>query len=293
MIALEEGRDGWTRSHVLVLFAVAAVTIVLFVAVEQRASEPMIPLRLFRNPVVLASLLLGLFAGVVTYGAGQFLPLYFQDSLFVSPTESGLRMLPQMIGVTAATFGIGRMIARSGKYKRFPVVGTVVAVVGLLAVSRIDGTTSYWFLVVPMIFMGFGAASVFTTTSIASQNAVDFQDLGVTTATVMFFRSLGGSFGLAAFGTILNSTIRSEIPRRIGVPADEAADLIRAPADIARLPPDQRLAVVESVATGVGRIYLVCGAAMACAVVVALLLPERPLRMRAGLSDAMEGAAAH
>jgi len=288
MIALEEGRHGWTEQHVLVLFAVALVTIVLFVLVELRVSEPMIPMRLLSNPTVLACLLLGLCAGVVTYGAAQFLPLYFQDSLFVSPTQSGLRMLPQMVGVTAATFGIGRLIARSGRYKRFPIIGSVVAVLGLLGVAQITGSTSYWWLLIPMVLMGFGAASVFTTTSIASQNAVEFRDLGVTTATIMFFRSLGGSLGLAAFGTILNSTIRSEIPDRIGIAPDRAADLIRSPAEIQALPSDARIAVVESVALGVSRIYWVCAGAMACAFVVALLLPEKPLRMRAGISDAME-----
>ena len=117
-------------------------------------------------------MLLGMCAGVVTYGAAQFLPLYFQDSLFVSPTESGLRMLPQMIGVTMATFGVGRAIARTGRYKPFPIIGSIASVIGLLGVAQITGDTSYGWLVVPMIFMGFGAASVFTTTSIASQNAV-------------------------------------------------------------------------------------------------------------------------
>ena len=108
-------------------------------------------------------------AGVVTYGAAQFLPLYFQDSLFVSPTESGLRMLPQMIGVTMATFGIGRLIAKTGRYKPFPIIGSIVSVIGLLGVAQITGDTSYLWLVVPMIMMGFGAASVFTTTSIAAR----------------------------------------------------------------------------------------------------------------------------
>jgi len=288
MIGLEEGRSGWTDLHVLVLFVAAGISLVAFVVVEHHAPEPMIPLRLLSNRVVVCCLLLGMCAGVVTYGAAQFLPLYFQDSLFVSPTESGLRMLPQMIGVTAATFGIGRLIARSGKYRRFPIIGSIVSVVGLVSVAQITGSTSYWWLIVPMVCMGFGAASVFTTTSIASQNAVEFRDLGVTTATILFFRSLGGSFGLAAFGTILNSTIRSEIPRRLGVAADDAASLIRSPHEIQALPADSRLAVVDSVAVGVSRIYWVCAGAMCCAFVIALLVPERPLRLRAGISDAME-----
>ena len=104
----------------------------------------------------------------------------------------------------------------------------------------------------------------------------------------MFFRSLGGSFGLAVFGTTLNATIRSEIPARTGVPPDEASSLIRSPEEIAALPADARSAVVDGVALGVSRIYLICAGVMACAVVIAILLPERPLRLRAGLSDAME-----
>ena len=102
--------------------------------------------------------------------------------------------------------------------------------------SHITGTTTYAWLIAPMIAIGFGVAAVFTSTSIATQNAVDFHDLGVATATIMFFRTLGGSIGLAAFGTILNSTVRAEIPQRLGVSADDAASLVREPADIAALP---------------------------------------------------------
>jgi len=288
MIGLEQGQEDWGNPVVLGLFAVAAVTLVVFVAVERRAPEPLIPLRLFSNRVVVCCLLLGLCAGVVTYGAAQFLPLYFQDSLFVSPTESGLRMLPQMIGVTSATFGIGRLIAKTGRYKRFPIIGACVSVFGLLAVSQIIGDHSYWWFVIPLICMGFGAASVFSTTSIASQNAVDMHEMGVTTATIMFFRSLGGSFGLAVFGTTLNATIRREIPARLDVAAEEAANLIRSPREIAALEPAAREAVIDSVALGVSRIYVICASVMVCAIVLAVLLPELPLRMRASLSDAME-----
>jgi MFS family permease len=288
MIALEEGQGDWTRGPVLVLLLVAVASTVAFVAVERRADEPIIPLRLFRDRAVLAATVIGMCAGTIAFGAGQFLPLYFQDSLFVSPTESGLRLLPQMIGVTAGTFGIGRLIARTGRCKPWPVGGTAVAVAGLLVVSQISGSTSYTTLVIPMVAIGFGVASVFTTTSIVAQNAVEFTDLGVVTSTIMFFRSLGGSLGLAVFGTILNSTIRSEIPARLGVDADAASDLIRSPEEIRALPTIQREAVIDGVATGVGRVYLVCAVVMAVGFVVALVIPERPLRTRAGLSDAME-----
>ena len=290
MIGLELGRHGWTDSTVLILFGAAIVTLVMFIAAEQRAQEPMIPLKLFANPIVRGCALLGFCASVSTYGAGTFLSLYFQDSLFVSPTESGLRSLPQMIGVTAATFGIGRLIAVSGKYKRYPIIGSLLSFVGLLSVAQIDGSTKYIMLIVPMVLMGFGTASIFSTTSIASQNAVEFHDLGVTTATVMFFRSLGGSIALAIFGTILNSTIRREIPARTGIAADQASSIIRSPEDIQKLPPVQKQAVVDSIALGVSHIYYLCAAVSLIALVFALTLPEKELRGRAGLSDALENA---
>ncbi len=288
MIGLEEGRHGWTQQHVLVLLVVAVLGLGAFIKVEQRAEEPMIPLRLFSNDIIRTCALLGMFAGVATYGAGGFLSLYFQDSLLVSPTESGLRTLPQMLGVTMATFGVGRVIAKTGKYKIFPIVGTVLSFFGLIGIAQISGSTPYLNLVIPMIFMGFGTAAIFTTTSIASQNAVDFSDLGVATATVLFFRSLGGSFGLAIFGTVLNTTIRNEIPKRITIDPDNASSIIRSPEQISALPLASKQAVIDSLALGVSRIYWICAATMVIAFLLAVILREQPLRLRAGLSDAME-----
>jgi len=288
MIGLEEGRQGWTQQHVLMLLFIALLGLGAFIKVEQRAEEPMIPLRLFSNDVIRTCALLGMFAGVATYGAGGFLSLYFQDSLLVSPTESGLRTLPQMLGVTIATFGVGRVIAKTGKYKVFPIIGTVLSFFGLIGIAQISGSTPYLNLVIPMIFMGFGTAAIFTTTSIASQNAVDFSDLGVATATVLFFRSLGGSFGLAIFGTVLNTTIRSEIPKRITIDPDNASSIIRSPAQISALPLASKQAVIDSLALGVSRIYWICAATMVIAFLLAVILREQPLRLRAGLSDAME-----
>ncbi len=289
MIALEVGgKDGWRDLGVLVMFVGVIAGLVLFILVERRAIEPMIPLHLFGNRIVLMCVIAGTCAGTIAYGAGQFLPLYFQDSLFVSPTESGLRMLPQLIGVTLGTFGIGRLILLTGRYKSFPVVGSTFAAVGSFAISFITGSTTYIWLVAPMIGLGFGMAAVFTTTSIATQNAVEFGDLGVATATIMFFRMLGGAVGLAAFGTILNATIRRELPARLGISADAAVDLIREPSSIAALPAASRDAVAETLATGVGKIYLVSAVVMVVGLIAAILMPEQPLRPRAGLSDALE-----
>ena len=288
MIGLEEGRHGWTQQHVLILLVIALLGLAAFIKVEQRAEEPMIPLRLFSNDVVRTCALLGMCASVVTYGAGGFLTLYFQDSLLVSPTESGLRSLPTMLGVTIATFAIGRIVSKTGRYKIFPIIGSVLCFIGLIGIAQITGTTPYLFLVIPMILLGFGTAAIFSTTSIASQNAVEFSDLGVATATVLFFRSLGGSFGLAIFGTVLNSTIRAEIPKRITIDPDQASSLIRSPEQISALPLASKQAVIDSLALGVSRIHWLCAAAMVIALLFAIILREQPLRLRAGLSDAME-----
>lgn len=290
MIGLEEGRTGWTDQHVLILFALSILGLIAFVFIESKASEPMIPLHLFSNKVVFRSAMIGMCAGTVVYGSGSFLTLFFQDSQFLSPTNSGLRSIPQMIGVTMATFGIGRLISKTGRYKPFPIIGAALSALGLVAMAQIHGGTKYSTLILPMIIMGFGSASIFSSTSVASQNGVEFHDLGVATATVMFFRSLGGSLGLAVFGTILNSTIRSEVPSRTGIPADKVATLIRAPEQIKALPAVQRDAIVDGIALGVSRIYWCCVVIMVIGFLVALVLPEVQLKKRAGLSDALENS---
>jgi MFS family permease len=195
-----------------------------------------------------------------------------------------------MIGVTMATFGIGRLISKTGRYKPFPIIGAALSAGGLVVMAQIDGATKYGALIIPMIVMGFGSASIFSSTSVASQNGVEFHDLGVATATVMFFRSLGGSLGLAIFGTILNSTIRSEVPNRTGIAADKVATLIREPQHIKTLPTVQREAIVDGIALGVSRIYWCCVAVMIVGFLVALVLPEVQLKKRAGLSDALESS---
>ena len=290
MIGLEEGRTGWTDQHVLILFALSVLGLIAFVFIESKATEPMIPLHLFSNKVVFRSAMIGMCAGTVVYGSGSFLTLFFQDSQFLSPTESGLRSIPQMIGVTMATFGIGRLISKTGRYKPFPIIGAALSAGGLVVMAQIDGATKYGALIIPMIVMGFGSASIFSSTSVASQNGVEFHDLGVATATVMFFRSLGGSLGLAIFGTILNSTIRSEVPNRTGIAADKVATLIREPQHIKTLPTVQREAIVDGIALGVSRIYWCCVAVMIVGFLVALVLPEVQLKKRAGLSDALESS---
>lgn len=292
LISLERGRDGWNRPSILGGLALAVVMLVLFTLQERRAEDPMIPLRLFADPVVRGCVVIGLLIGSVTYGANTFLPLYFQDSLFVSPTNSGLRMLPVMVGVVVMSFAAGRLTARTGRYRPYPILGCAAVAVGLYGISRITGTTGYAELVVPLALVGLGSGAVYTTTSIAAQNACALRDLGVTTATVMFARSLGGSLGLAAFSTILTTTVRRDLPAATGLDPDQAVALIRTPKEIAALPLPTRQAVIDVIADGVGNIYLASTAVMVVALGFALVLPGRPLRHLAGITEALTEQAA-
>lgn len=289
MIGLEEGRTTLTNTRSLVLIGVAVVLLTLFVMQERRASEPMIPLRLFRNRVVLTCAMLGACAGAVSYGASNYMSVFFQDALFVSPTEAGLRTMPLMVGVVVSSTTVGRRISAKGYYKRFPVAGAIIATISLFVSSiLIYNRSTYLFFVPVLLLMGLGFGSVYTTTSIATQNACEIRDMGVATATIMFFRSLGGSIMLAISGTVLNKTIRADLPRRTGMPADEGVALITEPDKIAALPTQLRDAVVEAISTGVGRIQLLAALCMLIGIGWALAMPELPLRNTAGLSDALK-----
>ena len=288
MIGLEEAKTTIFNSKSLFLVAVAFLVLLLFIAQERRASEPMIPLSLFRNRVVLACSMLGLCAGAVSFGASNYMSVYFQDALFVSPTEAGLRSMPLMLGIVVSSTATGRLIAAKGYYKRFPMVGSVLAAVALGVLSvLISHRSSYIHFVPWLIVMGLGFGAVYTTTSIATQNACEIRDMGVATATIMFFRSLGGSVMLAVSGTILNKTIRSELPRRVGISAEKGIALIRRPQDIATLPTGVRNAVVDAISMGVGRVQLAAAISMVIAIGWAIFLPELPLRNNAGLTEVL------
>lgn len=292
VVGLERGRSGWLRAPVVVLFVLSALAIAMFVAQERRSSEPLLPLRLFRNRVFAVSSALGFLAGTFAYGAQQFLPLQFQDANFVTPTRAGLYIAPIMIGVMLGSGVGGRLIARTGRYKIFPVVGFGLATLGVAVVSRITPTTSFWVLVLPMLCMGIGMGSTFTTSSIASQNAIDPKDIGVGTAALVAQRSLGGSIGLAIYGTIFTVTVRDHLVATVpagslpqGTPLTR---LLREPAKIRALAPSVRHAVVESISHGTGRVFLIATPVAVVAFVLATRLPELPLRTTAGVLPSIQ-----
>lgn len=288
ILALEHGRNGWTEPSVLALMAAAAMMLLAFLAQESRTPEPIIPLHLFKNRVFVIASSMGFCAGTLAYGAGAFLPLQFQDANFVSPTRAGLYLVPLMIGVMMGSAYGGRRISATGRYKIIPVVGLGLAIIGVTSISQITSTSGFWWLAVPMLFIGVGNGSTFTTTSIAVQNAIDPREIGISTATLMALRTLGGSLGLAIYGTVFATVVKRELSDRVpagSLPTGRtASSLLREPAAIKALAEPVRDGVVQSITAGTGRVFLIAVPVALIAFVLALRLPELPLRQTTGMA---------
>ncbi|HEU0078633.1 MAG TPA: MDR family MFS transporter, partial [Longimicrobiaceae bacterium] len=210
---------GWTSPFILGLTAAAVVALAAFLAVERRATEPVLPLRLFRERAFAVASAVGLIVGFAMFGSLTYLPVFLQVVHGATPTGSGLQMLPMMGGMLVSSIVSGQLISRRGRYRIFPVTGTVVMAVGLLLLSRMNEHTTLTRASVNMLVLGIGLGLVMQVLVIAVQNAVDYRDLGVATSGTTLFRLIGGSLGTAAFGAIFASGLRAHLraalpPRR-------------------------------------------------------------------------------
>lgn len=186
------------------IYAISGLVIVAgFVWWETRATEPILPLRLFRNKVFAVANTLGLITGAVMFGAIIFLPQYLQTVRGVSPTLSGLRLLPLLAGVLIASIGSGRVISRRGRYKKYVVVGTAITAVGIASLTQITVSTNAWLFAAMIFVVGIGLGLFMQTLILAVQNSIDAADMGVGTSAVTFFRTLGGAIGASVLGAIL------------------------------------------------------------------------------------------
>ncbi|HWM11063.1 MAG TPA: MDR family MFS transporter [Solirubrobacteraceae bacterium] len=222
------GREyAWGSTEIAGLAAAAVLLGAAFVARERRAPEPILPLRLLREPVfvvVSAALFLTMLA---FFAVIVFMPIFLQVVEGASATESGLLLLPMLLGATVSTALAGRAIARSGRYKAFPVAGLALMTAGLLGLSQIGTGTSTATVGLLLALFGVGFGLVTQVLTVAVQNAVDRRDLGVATASANLFRSLGGSVGVALFGTVFASRLgTSDVERLQSVDAAEVASAL-------------------------------------------------------------------
>jgi EmrB/QacA subfamily drug resistance transporter len=284
MLILEEGPGrGWSSPEILGGFALCLALIVVFVLCEQRAADPVLPMHLFKNPVLRNAYILAVLVGMTMMAVSIFFALYFQDVRFYSPTKSGLLGFPQMLGVTIASAMTGRLITKTGKYKKQPLIGTLVAAAGFFAISRIEVATPYFMLALAMLMIGIGTGMTMPMISISTQNSGDPKDLGIVTATGNFFRTLGSAIGLAFYGTFLTSSLTKELTKRLPGEGERLSGLIREPRLIKALAPNVRQAVQESISTGIGKLFLIASVLTVVAFFAALSVEEQPLRSKSGL----------
>ena len=270
---------GWTSSLSVALGAAAALLGIAFVYWEQRAEEPVMPLHLFKIDVIRVTVPLVAFAGTIIYGANAFIPLFLQAVTGVSPTKSGLLLVPIMAGVTTASIGTGRLTTRSGKYRHWPILGASSLTIGMILLSAMsDSGAGMASALIGMVFVGLGIGSIMPTCTLATQNAVDWQDLGVASAAITFFRTLGGVVGLATFGAILNSRITGKVDKT----------LLRAPRKIKTIPNVAlRNQVLDVLGNGITFVYKVAIPVAILVIIIAVRLPDRPLRQTTGATVAV------
>ena len=196
----------WASAPIYILGAAGAALIIAFVFVERRAPEPVLPLHLFKTRVFSATSVVGFIVGFGMFGAIAYLPTFFQVARGISPTISGLYLLPLMGGLLIMSITSGQVISKTGKYRYFPIAGTALMTLGLFLLHLMGVTTPTYLDALYMLILGLGLGSVMQVLVIIVQNGVPHSEIGVATAGSTFFRSIGGSFGTAIFGAIFSGT---------------------------------------------------------------------------------------
>src|SRR6266545_4959144 len=272
----------WRSTQILGLAALAALGLALFVLVERRAREPIIPLGLFANRNFSLISGIGFLLGFAMFGAITFLPLYQQTVQGSSATNSGLLLLPMMAAAMVVSLFVGQTITRTGRYKVFPLVGGVVMALAMYLLSRQDAHTTRAQTGLFIAVLGVGMGFLMQTTMLIAQNSVDQKDLGVSSSAATFVRSIGGSFGVSLFGALFNHRFTAEISHRLGAAGGRLTGGSGRvdPATLKQLPAPIRTGVLESLASAIAHVF---GWAILFAVAVPLLavfIKEIPLRGR-------------
>jgi EmrB/QacA subfamily drug resistance transporter len=279
----------------VVLVSVAAIALLfLFLAVERRAREPVLPLAVLRDAVFRVAGMLSLIVGFALFGSVTFLPLYFQTVFHSSPTGAGLRLIPLMGGLVLTSIVSGRVISRTGRYRPFPIAGTAVMTVGLLLLSRLDGATSALAADLYLLVLGLGLGLVMQVLVLAVQNAVAYEVLGAATSGVTLARGIGGALGAAVFGTIFSTRLRSGLSGilhgSLGTIVAQGGRLTGE--QVGQLPAAVRLAYENAYVNALQPVFVVAAGIAALGFLLSLRLREQPLRATAATSGGIDDALA-
>ncbi len=277
---------GWLAWQGLALVALAIGLSVAFVFTEFRVREPIIPMHLWRGNIFTVGNSYAAVSGVAMFSALIFLPIYFQAVKGWSATESGLALIPAVVGISLSATGSGILMGRSGRYKIYPIIGAAILIGTLLVLSTISPDMSYWLIAILMFLFGFGLGQSFQVINTAVQNSVSIRDMGAATSSVTFFRSLGGAVGTALFGAILASQISSNVAT--GFADEQLADQALsagAPAvdvnnvEAIRAQPEPIRGIIETAfSDALGTVFLWAVPFCVVALIVAFFMREIPLR---------------
>ncbi|MFE7625755.1 MDR family MFS transporter [Streptomyces sp. NPDC057509] len=289
----------WGSSVIIGLFVLGLVALAVFCLVEFRAKEPMLPMRLFGNPVFTVCSILSFIVGFAMLGAMIFLPTYLQYVDGDSATLSGVRTLPMVVGLLAASIFSGNVVSKTGRYRIFPVIGSLVMAAGLFLLSRMGPDSGVWLESLYMVVLGIGIGLSMQVLTIAVQNTVDYADLGTATSGVTFFRTLGSSFGTAVFGTIYANALGPHLKDGIAAAARAGGDpavlakASQSPEGLHSLPDTQSAPLAQAYADTLHTVFLWTVPVALLGFVVALFLKQVKLRdtVRAGSTDMGEGFA--
>ncbi|MEV7488243.1 MDR family MFS transporter [[Kitasatospora] papulosa] len=289
----------WGSPVIIGLFVGGLIALALFCLVETRAKEPMLPMRLFRGPVFAVCSILSFIVGFAMLGAMIYLPTYLQYVDGESATLSGVRTLPLVIGLLAASIFSGNVVSRTGHYRFFPVIGSLVMAAGLYLLSRMGPGSGVWLESLYMLVLGIGIGLSMQVLTIAVQNTVDYADLGTATSGVTFFRTLGSSFGTAVFGTIYANALRPNLTQgveqaaRAGGDPASLARVAESPQAVHALPPEQTAPLAQAYADTLHTVFLWTVPVALLGFVVSLFLKQVKLRdsARASSTDMGEGFA--
>lgn len=283
------GNDGydWSDPMLLGLLIGTAVVVGLFVFIENRVAEPLIPLRLFKNRTFTITTLIGLVLGMGMFSAMAMLPTFLQMSTGAGVTESGLLMLPMMAGVMLTSIASGIAISKTGRYKMFPVVGLAVTILGMIWLTTIEGEMSLWLFGAMIFVLGAGMGLIMQTIVLAVQNSVDPHELGTATSSNNFFREIGAAVGTAAFTTVFTSRLTenlqgvfADLPEG-AAPGGGGSSLT--PQIVDQLPEPLRSGVVDAFANSLAPAFWYLVPLVAVGLVLALFLKEVKLSNEAGM----------
>ncbi|WKD34839.1 MDR family MFS transporter [Streptomyces xanthophaeus] len=297
LVASLGGTWGWSSARTIGVAVLGAVVLAGFLLVERKAAEPVLPLGLFRIRTFTLCSAISFVVGFAMFGAMVYLPTFLQIVQGVSPTMSGVHMLPMVIGMLITSTVSGQIVSRTGRWKVFPIAGTAVTAIGLLLLHQLHRTSSTWEMSVYFFVFGAGLGLVMQVLVLVVQNAVSYADLGVATSGATFFRSIGASFGVAIFGTVFTHQLDDKLAASLAgatLPAGASVAQLEAdPRAIGALPADLQPQVLDAYATAITDVFLYAVPIVLIAFVIAWFLKEDKLRASVTAPDVTETLASN